>query len=210
MTNLKKCVLFLNLIFFSFFVLALSSCDSEIAVKSLKDGTFSVRFDSAVGKIFSDTLSAFSGSEDGFVFNAEEIKKSMENLGFESVLVSVSSSENISISAKIPSSENIFTKSGILESKKIVLSKNSLFEFYKNCPELFKSYLDLFMAPVFMEENSTSEEWLSLIGEVYGEPLKNEIASSKVKISFENEKGSVSKKTVSLAELFTLQQKIEF
>ena len=30
MTNLKKCVLFLNLIFFSFFVLALSSCDSEI------------------------------------------------------------------------------------------------------------------------------------------------------------------------------------
>ena len=134
MTNLKKCVLFLNLIFFSFFVLALLSCDSEISVKSLKDGTFSVRFDSAVGKIFSDTLSAFSGSEDGFVFNAEEIKNSMENLGFESVLVSVSSGENISISAKIPSSENIFTKSGVLESKKIVLSKNSLFEFYKNCP----------------------------------------------------------------------------
>lgn len=210
MTNLKKCVLFLNLIFFSFFVLTLSSCDSEISVKSLKDGTFSVRFDSAAGKIFSDTLSAFSGSENGFVFNAEEIKNSMENLGFESVLVSVSSAENISVSAKIPFSENIFTKSGILESKKIVLSKNSLFEFYKNCPELFKSYLDLFMAPVFMEENSTSEEWLSLIGEVYGEPLKNEIASSKVKISFENEKGSVSKKTVSLAELFTLQQKIEF
>ena len=42
MTNLKKSVLFLNLIFFSFFVLALSSCDSEISVKSLKDGTFSV------------------------------------------------------------------------------------------------------------------------------------------------------------------------
>lgn len=210
MKNLKKYVFFLNLTLFSFFIFAFSSCTSEIIVKSLNDGTYSVKFDSAVGKIFSDTLNAFSGSEDGFVFNAEEIKTSMESFGFESVLSTVSSGENISVSAKIPSSENIFTKSGILDSKKIVLSKSSLFEFYKNCPNLFQSYFDLFMAPVFMEENSTSEEWLSLIGEVYGEPLKNEIASSKVKISFENEKGSVSTKTVSLAELFTLKEKIEF
>ena len=69
---------------------------------------------------------------------------------------------------------------------------------YASLPETVRSYIDLFMAPVFSVESMTKSEYLDLVASVYGQNLADEIAGSSVSIVLSAPDASGKKKKVSV------------
>lgn len=214
---------FFSIAFFFSFIL-LSACQSTLKISfedakknPQKSDSAAIDFETELGSIFQQTIQAIltntqSGStSNNIIFETDEIQKELLNAGFENATVQGTGIKKLSIKI-ISSKTNSATNkkdpawaSGILlkneSSEGLYLSKDSLKSIYKNLPEIFKSYLDLFGAPVFTGEQMDNKEYLEMIACVYGSDLADEIANAKVKIS-------INDKTVNLPliDLLNLQE----
>ena len=195
-------------IFFAIFTFFFISCDSKIQIDFSGNQKATVHFSTVLGPSILETISAFSDSQN---FDDEEIILNAQSLGLKNVK-SDSSNQKIDFKGTLlPDFDSILLKSNIIQiqNKKIELSPQNLLNFYQNCPEDFKTYLDLFMAPVFTQENLSDEEYFSTIQEVYGEPLANEIKNSSINIIFTDEKNRKISKNIPLLNILNLKEKIE-
>lgn len=202
----------LFLIFICVFSVLFFSCDSEIYIKFLDSETAEIKFSTNLGNVFVDTVNSFSENPEGNIFNSEEIQQSAEEFGLNNVNVKNLSNSGFNLSSKIVNnSENLFIKTKIIqfENQRFELSSENLADFYNSCPSTFVSYFDLFMAPVFLQDNSTEEEWLLLIEEVYGKPLKDEIEKSEVNIILEKTDGTKMNKKIPLSKILCLKENIK-
>ena len=87
--------------------------------------------------------------------------------------------------------------------------KKTLKNFYEICPYEFQSYIDLFMAPAFSDEEMTTEEYVDLVASVYGQELADEVLSSKLRITFQKNNKTVTKE-INLVDLFNISSSIVF
>ena len=62
--------------------------------------------------------------------------------------------------------------------------------------------LDLFLAPVFNNEQMTESEYLEMVGAFYGESTASEIKSSTVIINLISKDGSKETMRIPLSQLF--------
>lgn len=196
---------------FSFLLFLLCSCKTELKISVLPSGKIAVEYCAVPGRAFSETILAISGeeiySDEPIVFNANQIKTSVDQTGLEEVDVSGVKNSTLDIKGIIPSDKtDIFSKSGIIKygttakDVEIVISVETLQKFYELCPEQFQNYIDLFMSPSFTGEEMTTEEYVDLVASVYGQELADEVLTSKLKITLQNNDKKVIKE-ISLLDI---------
>lgn len=193
--------------------LFLTSCTSEILLKQNKDGTINVKFSSVAGEAFVKMVKAAASDDDGNVLIDEKaITKELENSGF--VNVEIEKKNVIDINAQMDDffGNSILINSGLINSTQDDFSANittdKFVDFYNKADDDLVSILDMFLAPVFNDEQMSESEYIELLASFYGNEVANEIKNSKLKITLESASGKKSSKVVSLAALFTLQNPV--
>lgn len=191
----------------SIFSVFLISCDADISVVKNSDESLSVEFYGSTGKALLSVFNIDDSESEETFFDTQEMKNELEKSGFTDVQVDVkpfafsNDSVQIKISMKDKNHDSVLFTSGVLSEEnlaekkelKVHLSPLALKKFYDNSDESISGLLDLFLAPVFNDEEMSSEEYEELMGTVYGAEVGKEIEKSYVNLrGLENRKIKLS------------------
>lgn len=190
-----------------------TSCKSDVKIVVQKD-SISIKYSTKLGEALFDTVYAFVGEdEEGQIFDTEQFKTVFMESGLKNVLVKSEEIDQISIQAVTDKGNADFiSQSSILErsddgkSVEIIFSKERMLEMYEKMPVMMRSYIDLFMAPVFTEETMTDAEYLELVASVYGQVLADEIADSMVNFEVKNSDGKSKDFSLRLLDLININE----
>ncbi|MBO4320630.1 MAG: hypothetical protein J5857_09210 [Treponema sp.] len=198
---------YLYSVFYLVVLFAVSGCSGKLSVQAKSDMGADIQFSASVGQVISSTLSSLSSSIAGGkysggsqnLFSATEIKKAFNGSDFTDVTVTTPSSDSLNMSASIPSaSKQTHATGGIrasdivnCTSNKMVLqfSPTSLQKLSADLPKDTKTYLDLFMAPVFTGEKMDKSEYKMLIASIYGDQIASELDKAQITVSLSCPKG---------------------
>jgi hypothetical protein len=191
-------------------VLFFSACTANVDVRVLADGSTAVSYDALFGDAFIEVMKSLSEAGSGSLFDTKTIAEQFRTAGIPNVKVSSKADTSLAVSALLPAgSKDPVSASGCLSadanSLTLSLSPGQLSALYKTLPESVKSYIDLFMAPVFSGESMSVQDYTGLVASVYGKPLSDEVAAAKVRITLYGPAGSgkSSSVTVPLTDILT-------
>lgn len=196
-------------------LLAFAGCSSALKISARADASQSYALSVDIGKTLSQTiqsaaegLSAMSGaaqtSGSTVLFETEKIRHALEQSGFKNAQVSSPEFSQLSVSAS-------GTIERLVEQGKnylaVNLSPQTVGALLSYVPEETRSYIDLFMAPVFTGEQMTAEEYAELVSVIYGESLAEELKKSAVQLTLASPAGKTKSFSIPLADFLTLSQK---
>lgn len=201
---------------FSSVILFLTSCKSQIKITFSKNAC-TVKYSTKLGKALFDTFYAFAGeTESEKIFDTEQFKQIFSEGGLKNVSAESKVIDEISIQGDIDGNNGDFISgSSIIKSSnngknvEIEFSRNNLLKMYDNMPSIMRSYIDLFMAPVFTEEEMSNEEYLELISSVYGQILADEIKTSTVDFIVVLSDGKTKQFSLELIDLINIKTDIK-
>lgn len=147
--------------------------------------------------------SGSSGSGTSGVFTperAQALQKSLSGSDAETLSAQALSPSILSLDATIKdaASQTAASRTGVRLSTIVSVKKHSLTlnlspatlrALYASMDEQTKSYVDLFMAPVFTGEQMSGDEYTALIASLYGRALADEIAGASMDITLTAPKG---------------------
>ena len=90
------------------------------------------------------------------------------------------------------------------EQLKLNLSRKALVDFYNSADQQTSMILDLFLAPVFNDEEMTETEYIQMLATFYGQDAANEVRDSFINITLKDLDGKVSKQKLPLTYLLCL------
>lgn len=219
---MSKTIRILTAAFFTFSVLFITSCENTLTITFTNEET-RISYSGKPGNAFLRTISAISGisgnsektqnakegkNENAFqdtsssFFDAEQIRLSMSQAGFENVNASANADNSFSVGFSLPDLQdakephvagkgksNPFSASGIFNRGQdgkpyLEISSEKLQSLYEKLPSEIQSYLDMLIAPSFTGEKMPDEEYLDLLASVYGQSLADEIKNSKINFVF--------------------------
>ena len=199
----------------------LTGCESKVYVKFLQnelnqEKAIQVEYDLKIGNEiynFVRTLQGTSenisggagGSGEESFFDVSEIKKEFATIGIKNVTITSANAKALNIRTTISLDEkNILRQSGcITPTGNIVLSAKELCSLYELLPDTVQQYIDLFMAPVFVGDEMSSEEYEQLLSSVYGADFANEIKKAKIFVQVEKA-GTKKEKSLPLIDFLTM------
>ena len=207
---MKKFSCFLAVIFLA---AGLTSCTSEIVLKQEKSGSINVKFSSVAGNAFIKMVKSAAADDDGNVLiDVNAITHELEKSGFVNVDIEKKNVIDFDISMDDFFGNSILISSGLLSSTADEFSANitaaKFADFYNKADDDLVNILDMFLAPVFNDEEMWESEYVELLASFYGDDVANEIKESSLKIILEDVNGKKKSKTVSLAKLFTLREPV--
>lgn len=179
----------------------LFSCTPVLEIDAKSDGGYNVSYSVKFGNFFLDTIYSMTGMERGsYIFDAREFQSQFSAAGIKNVSVVLPSSDAIQLSAPLsPGGADVFAAMNLISRKNsagrntmtLELSRKTLGEIYDAFPDMARSYIDLFMAPVFTGDAMTKGEYIELVAMVYGQQLADEIALAKLSLTLSppNKKG---------------------
>lgn len=214
--NMKNIYKNLLVALFSSVILFLTSCKSQIKITFSKNAC-TVKYSTKLGKALFDTFYAFAGeTESEKIFDTEQFKQIFSEGGLKNVSAESKVIDEISIQGDIDGNNGDFISgSSIIKSSnngknvEIEFSRNNLLKMYDNMPSIMRSYIDLFMAPVFTEEEMSDEEYLELISSVYGQILADEIKTSTVDFIVVLSDGKTKQFSLELIDLINIKTDIK-
>lgn len=214
--NMKNIYKNLLVALFCSVILFLTSCKSQIKITFSKNAC-TVKYSTKLGKALFDTFYAFAGeTESEKIFDTEQFKQIFSEGGLKNVSVESKIIDEISIQGDIDGNNGDFISgSSIIKSSnngknvEIEFSRNNLLKMYDNMPSIMRSYIDLFMAPVFTEEEMSNEEYLELISSVYGQILADEIKTSTVDFIVVLSDGKTKQFSLELIDLINIKTDIK-
>ena len=214
--NMKNIYKNLLVALFCSVILFLTSCKSQIKITFSKNAC-TVKYSTKLGKALFDTFYAFAGeTESEKIFDTEQFKKIFSEGGLKNVSAESKVIDEISIQGDIDGNNGDFISgSSIIKSSnngknvEIEFSRNNLLKMYDNMPSIMRSYIDLFMAPVFTEEEMSNEEYLELISSVYGQILADEIKTSTVDFIVVLSDGKTKQFSLELIDLINIKTDIK-
>lgn len=196
-----KKIFILAFSFVMFFTL--SSCSAKINLRVQKDGSVDVSFNGGAGASFMKMILAATGGEEAF--NIDEIASELSKNGFSDVTASSKGISEVILNFKDRRKSSFLFGAGILEMKNnqllLNLNRQSLKAFYESADENLQMILDLFLAPVFNDEQMTQEEYLEMLGTFYGSAAAKEVQESKVEFVIQNPNGEKINYSYSLAQI---------
>lgn len=207
---MKKFSCFLAVIFLA---AGLTSCTSEIVLKQEKSGSINVKFSSVAGNAFIKMVKSAAADDDGNVLiDVNAITHELEKSGFVNVDIEKKNVIDFDVSMDDFFGNSILISSGLLSSTADEFSANitaaKFADFYNKADDDLVNILDMFLAPVFNDEEMWESEYVELLASFYGDDVANEIKESSLKITLEDVNGKKKSKTVSLAKLFTLREPV--
>lgn len=214
--NMKNIYKNLLVALFCSVILFLTSCKSQIKITFSKNAC-TVKYSTKLGKALFDTFYAFAGeTESERIFDTEQFKQIFSEGGLNNVSAESKVIDEISIQGDIDGNNGDFISgSSIIKSSnngknvEIEFSRNNLLKMYDNMPSIMRSYIDLFMAPVFTEEEMSNEEYLELISSVYGQILADEIKTSTVDFIVVLSDGKTKQFSLELIDLINIKTDIK-
>ena len=214
--NMKNIYKNLLVALFCFVILFLTSCKSQIKITFSKNAC-TVKYSTKLGKALFDTFYAFAGeTESEKIFDTEQFKQIFSEGGLKNVSAESKVIDEISIQGDIDGNNGDFISgASIIKSSnngknvEIEFSRNNLLKMYDNMPSIMRSYIDLFMAPVFTEEEMSNEEYLELISSVYGQILADEIKTSTVDFIVVLSDGKTKQFSLELIDLINIKTDIK-
>lgn len=214
--NMKNIYKNLLVALFCSVILFLTSCKSQIKIIFSKNAC-TVKYSTKLGKALFDTFYAFAGeTESERIFDTEQFKQIFSEGGLKNVSAESKVIDEISIQGDIDGNNGDFISgSSIIKSSnngknvEIEFSRNNLLKMYDNMPSIMRSYIDLFMAPVFTEEEMSNEEYLELISSVYGQILADEIKTSTVDFIVVLSDGKTKQFSLELIDLINIKTDIK-
>ena len=188
---------FLSLIF-------LSSCTVDLSLVLQKDGSVDISFEGGTGQAFTKMIFAAAGGNEQSI-DVKQVSYELAKAGFTNVNCSASDISSIRISMKDDKRQSYIFSSGIVTCEKDFLKLNitrkSLVDFYNSADEQLKMILDLFLAPVFNDEDILDEEYLELLATFYGEDSAKEVQNSYINIKLTNYKGETQTQRLPFSRL---------
>ena len=214
--NMKNIYKNLLVALFCSVILFLTSCKSQIKITFSKNAC-TVKYSTKLGKALFDTFYAFAGeTESEKIFDTEQFKQIFSEGGLKNVSAESKVIDEISIQGDIDGNNGDFISgSSIIKSSnngknvEIEFSRNNLLKMYENMPSIMRSYIDLFLAPVFTEEEMSNEEYLELISSVYGQILADEIKTSTVDFIVVLSDGKTKQFSLELIDLINIKTDIK-
>lgn len=201
--SVKKIVKKTGFIFVFFALLLFSSCTVKIDLTLQDDGSVDIAFNGGAGAAFTKMVLSASGGEEAF--NVKEIAEELKKSGFTNVKASANGISDIQISMKDSKCSSFIFTSGLLScsGNTLVLNPNrkALKDFYSKADEQVQMILDLFLAPVFNDEDMSEDEYIDLLGTFYGAAAGKEVKESSVEFTIKNSKGNKTSVSYSMAEL---------
>lgn len=199
------CITFLT--FFSFSIL---SCRAEATVRAQNDGSVQITFSGECGAYFENMIRSFSDVEsDVSIFDATELSQNLRDDGFKDVSTATPTNAGLVLKMTDSGKSFLFT-SGLLSYDKknlvVKLSPEIMQKFYDAADEQTKTILDLFIAPVFNNEEMSEEEYLEVISSFYGNEAADEIKKCDLKLTLVSLEGKKVIFNLPLAKLLTLNE----
>lgn len=194
--------LFLLLITLLFFI----SCTTEVTLTLKADDSLAIRFEGGAGDAFTKMISSASGLAGDSLVDPDSVSFELAKAGFADVKVEEKAGAAVTISMSDKTKSSYIFSSGILKAEKgklkAAITRKSLEDFYNNADEQTRMTLDLFLAPVFNNENMSEDEYLEMLGSFYGEAAAKEVSQSLVKINLISKDGSKETLTYPLTQVF--------
>ena len=182
------------------------SCDTEITLTLQKDDSVEIRFEGGAGEAFSKMInSATGGTGSDLLIDTSVVSYELAMAGFENVNVQQKPNGAVLISMKDRKQTSYVFTSKIIKAEKGKLTTSitpkSLEDFYKSSDEQTRMILDLFLAPVFNDEEMSEEEYTQMVASFYGEAAAREIKQSIVKINLISKDGEKESLRIPLVQL---------
>ena len=194
--------LFLLLITLLFFI----SCTTEVTLTLKADDSLAIRFEGGAGEAFTKMISSASGLAGDSLVDPDSVSFELAKAGFADVKVEEKAGAAVTISMSDKTKSSYIFSSEIIKAEKgklkAAITRKSLEDFYNNADEQTRMTLDLFLAPVFNNENMSEDEYLEMLGSFYGEAAAKEVSQSFVKINLISKDGSKETLTYPLTQVF--------
>ena len=194
--------LFLLLITLLFFI----SCTTEVTLTLKADDSLAIRFEGGAGEAFTKMISSASGLAGDSLVDSDSVSFELAKAGFSDVKVEEKAGAAVTISMSDKTKSSYIFSSEIIKAEKgklkAAITRKSLEDFYNNADEQTRMTLDLFLAPVFNNENMSEDEYLEMLGSFYGEAAAKEVSQSLVKINLISKDGSKETLTYPLTQVF--------
>lgn len=193
---------------------ALTGCGGRLGITARSDGKADLSVVMDTGKAASAMISsimaslypsgptaAASGSAGVFTpERAQALEKSLAGGDAETLSAKALSSSVLSLDATVrdAASQTSASRTGVRFASVVSVEKHSLTlnlspatmrALYASMDLQTRSYVDLFMAPVFIGEPMSGEEYTALIASVYGKDLAQEIADARMEITLTAPRG---------------------
>ena len=206
----------LSFILILIFHLLFISCQAEVTLTVQSDDSVAIVFEGGAGEAFTRMISSAAGmngaaaaesqGSSDFLIDEASVSYELAKAGFSDVKVlqKKGGAVRISMTDKVQSSYLFTSKIVNAEKGKLSasLSRKSLEDFYASADEQTRMILDLFLAPVFNDEEMTEAEYLEMVGAFYGEAAAKEVSESLVKINLISKDGSKESLVYPLSQLF--------
>lgn len=184
-----------------------AGCTSEITVDVQKSGAVNICVFGEAGDAFARMILSSTGGEENTVLDSKEIGDELVKSGFTNVDVKSKSSRDLTVKISDEKQSSFLFTSGLLKSEKdsvnLELSRKNLEAFYDSADDQIVQILDLFLAPIFNDEEMSEEEYIETINSVYGKSCGKEIAESKVKITINQWDGKQEVFQIPVSRLLT-------
>ncbi len=198
------------------FPLLFISCQAEVTLTVQKDDSVAITFEGAAGPAFTRMISSAAGmnvaagaeSQDNgdFLIDEESVSYELAKAGFSDVKVLQKKGGAVRISMTDKAQRSYLFTSKIVNAEKgklsASLSRKSLEDFYASADEQTRMILDLFLAPVFNDEEMTEAEYLEMVGAFYGESAEKEVGKSIAIINLISKDGSKETLVYPLSQIF--------
>lgn len=196
--NFRK--LFILSIIISVLAFFFISCQAEVTLTLQKDDSVDIRFDGGAGAAFAKMISSAAGvgnqnaPSNEMLIDTDAVSYELAKAGFSNVNVNQKQGGAVSIAMSDKTQTSYIFSSQIVKADKgrliAAITRKSLEDFYNSSDEQTRMILDLFLAPVFNNEEMTEDEYLEMVGSFYGENAANEVAESLVKINLISKDGT--------------------
>ena len=193
-----------------------ASCTTEVTLTLQEDNSLDIHFEGGAGAAFAKMINSAAGvnasaseggvSDNGNLFiDKDSVAYELAKAGFSNVKVNQKKDGTVSIlmsdkkqTSYLFTSKIIKVADGRLTS---AITRKSLEDFYTAADEQTSMILDLFLAPVFNNEEMSEEEYLEMVGAFYGEAAADEVRNSFVRINLISRDGSKENLRIPLAQL---------
>lgn len=203
MRFIRKLLILIASLLFSVF---LFSCNVDLQFSLKKDGSVDITFNGGAGKAFSKMILSATGESADSIYDTKEIGYELAKAGFSNVKVvkGKTGTDLVITMTDLKQSSYLFTSGIVREEKgelKTHITPKSLKDFYASADEQTQMVLDLFLAPVFNDEQMSVAEYLEMLGTIYGTDAAREVDESVINVTSVALDGTKSQKRISFGGL---------
>jgi len=194
----------------TFLIFGLASCSPNVSIKVKSDNSIDISFKTGFSDEISKTLKSMSGvPENEPILSTNDMITFLTEAGASNIKANIPNQNEVQSSGTINSIKNsALYSTGCLKQEKneliLTIGPTVIKTLYTLLDENTKSYLDIMMIPVLIDETMSVEEYKLLLASVYGPSFAKEMVEGDVTITLENSKGKKTTINENLGTILTM------